>query len=61
MIKTPGSHFKLNKTAKRLLATIIDPHQRGHIKRMEISAQKTETAAKNARFKRDGDKDAAKK
>lgn len=56
-----SSHFKLNKTAKRLLATIIDPHQRGHIKRMEIAAQEAEIAAKNARFKKDNDKEGAKK
>jgi hypothetical protein len=52
-----SSHFKLNKTAKRLLATILDPHKRGHVKRMEISAQESESAAKNARFKKDNDKD----
>jgi hypothetical protein len=43
---THGSHFKLNKTAKRILATIIDPHQRGHIKRMEIDAQEALQRAK---------------
>lgn len=61
MIKTQGSHFKLNKTAKRLLATIVDAHQCGHVRRMEISAQKSIEAARNSRFKKDGDKEVAKK
>lgn len=61
MIKSPASHFKLNKAAKKLLATILDPHLRGHVKRMEIAAQQAEAAAKNARFKKDNDKETAKK
>jgi hypothetical protein len=55
MIKSPASHFKLNKASKKLLATILDPHHRGFVKRMEIAAQQAETAAKNARFKKDSE------
>jgi hypothetical protein len=35
----PTKTFKLNKQAKRFMATIIDPHQRGEFKRASIQAQ----------------------
>jgi|LauGreDrversion4_2_1035121.scaffolds.fasta_scaffold3597392_1 hypothetical protein len=34
-----GPNFKMNKQSKRYLATILDPHKRGQIKRQLISAQ----------------------
>ena len=35
----PNANFRLNKQAKRFMATIIDPHQRGEFKRASIQAQ----------------------
>lgn len=49
-----STHFKLNKPAKRLLATIMDPHLRGHIKRMEIAAQE---ALQRAKIQKSKDKE----
>lgn len=34
----PGSNFKMPKSTKRMLATYIDPHKRGMIKRHMIQA-----------------------
>lgn len=34
-----GPNFKMSKENKRFLATIIDPHKRGEIKRHLIAAQ----------------------
>lgn len=34
-----GSQFRLSKTAKRMLATIIDPQRRGEWKRCLIDAE----------------------
>lgn len=34
-----GPNFKMSKQSKRFLATIIDPHKRGEIKRHLIGAQ----------------------
>ena len=33
------SNFKLSKTSKRMIATIVDPHQRGALKRAMIQAE----------------------
>jgi len=33
------SNFKLSKTSKRMIATVIDPHQRGALKRAMIQAE----------------------
>lgn len=35
----PTKTFKLSKTTKRMMATILDAHARGHFKRMMIDAQ----------------------
>jgi hypothetical protein len=35
----PTSTFKMNKQTKRFLATVIDSHRRGELKRMSIQAQ----------------------
>ena len=35
----PTANFKMEKQNKRFLATIIDPHKRGEIKRSMIQAQ----------------------
>ncbi len=34
-----GSNFKMSKQSKRYLATIIDPHRRGAIKRGTVQAE----------------------
>jgi len=34
-----GSNFKMSKQSKRFLATIIDPHRRGEIKRGTVQAE----------------------
>ena len=34
-----GSNYKMTKQAKRYLATIIDPHLRGQIKRGTVQAE----------------------
>jgi hypothetical protein len=35
----PDKNFKLSKTAKKIIATILDPHQRGAYKRLMIDAE----------------------
>ena len=35
----PGKTFNLSKTSKRMLATITDPHARGHWKKCMIDAE----------------------
>ena len=35
----PGPNFKMSKQSKRFLATIIDPHRRGEIKRGTVQAE----------------------
>jgi hypothetical protein len=35
----PNASFKLSKTSKRSLATIVDPHKRGETKRALIQAE----------------------
>ena len=37
--KITGPHFRLNKSAKFLLANVIDPHARGDLRRALIKAQ----------------------
>ena len=37
-MKAKGN-FKLSKTSKRMIATIVDPHQRGALKRAMIQAE----------------------
>lgn len=32
-------HFKMHQSFKRLLATVLDPHRRGHLRRSLIQAQ----------------------
>ncbi len=39
IMNKPTQNFKLSKTAKRMMATIVDAHARGHFKRMMIDAQ----------------------
>lgn len=34
-----GSNYKMSKQSKRYLATIIDPHRRGEIKRGTVQAE----------------------
>lgn len=34
-----GSNFKMSKQSKRYLATIIDPHRRGEIKKGTVQAE----------------------
>ena len=34
-----GSNFKMSKQSKRYLATIVDPHRRGAIKRGTVIAE----------------------
>ncbi len=52
-MNTPTKTFKLSKTTKRMMATIVDAHARGHFKRMMIDAQleseKRPVASKNAK------------
>lgn len=35
----PNQQFKLKRSTKTLLSTFVDPHARGHFKRMMIDAQ----------------------
>ncbi len=35
----PGPNYKMSGTAKRMLATIVDPHQRGVIRRSVVQAE----------------------
>jgi hypothetical protein len=35
----PDKNFRLSKTAKKIIATILDPHQRGAYKRLMIDAE----------------------
>lgn len=42
-----NSHFKLSKSSKRILATIVDPHKAGEFKRFAIQC---ELAAQSAKF-----------
>ena len=35
----PDKNFKLSKTAKRIISTILDPQQRGSYKRLMIDAE----------------------
>ena len=37
-MKAKGN-FKLSKTSKRMISTIVDPHQRGALKRAMIQAE----------------------
>lgn len=41
--------FKLSKSSKRILATFIDPHQRGAFKRFAIECELAEQRAKFAK------------
>ena len=34
-----GSNFKMSKQSKRFLATVLDPHRRGEIKRGTVQAE----------------------
>ena len=45
----PTSTYKMTKTTKRFLATIVDPHKRGEIKRMAIQGELAAAAAKFAK------------
>jgi hypothetical protein len=36
-----GSNYRMSKQSKRYLATIIDPHRRGEIKRGTVQAEIT--------------------
>jgi len=45
----PTSTYKMTKTTKRYLATIVDPHRRGEIKRMAIQGELAIIAAKFAK------------
>lgn len=45
----PTSSFKLSKTSKRFLSTIVDPHRRGEAKRMAIQGELAAAAAKFAK------------
>ena len=49
MIKTNGT-FKLSKSTKRRLATMIDPHSRGDYKNQMIDAEVAEIKAKLAKI-----------
>jgi hypothetical protein len=35
----PGANYKMTKQSKRFLATVIDPHRRGELKRGTIQAE----------------------
>ena len=50
MVKTNGT-FKLSKTTKRRLATMTEPHARGHYKSLMIDAEVAEIKAKLAKVK----------
>jgi hypothetical protein len=49
MVKTNGT-FKLSKSTKRRLATMIDPHSRGDYKNQMIDAEVAEIKAKLAKI-----------
>lgn len=49
-VKTNGT-FKLSKSTKRQLATMTDPHSRGHYKNLMIDAELSEARAKLAKIK----------
>lgn len=49
MAKT-NSHFKLEKTTKYIMATILDPVRRNIYKKTMIDAQVTEVAAKSRKW-----------
>jgi hypothetical protein len=46
-----SSNFKIDKETKRVLATIIDPHQRGEYIRTMVGAQLAYEKAKREAFK----------
>ena len=46
-----SSNFKIDKETKRILATIIDPHQRGEYVRAMVGAQLAYEKAKREAFK----------
>ena len=35
----PGANYRMTKQSKRFLATVIDPHRRGELKRGTIQAE----------------------
>jgi hypothetical protein len=51
MIK-PDKNFRMHSSTKTMLAQFIDPHERGHFKRLMIQAQLYEEKAKKENFKR---------
>ena len=42
-------NFKLSKSAKRVLATIVDKQKRGHVKRLHIEAEVLEAIVPQSR------------
>ena len=46
-----NSSFRLSKTAKRELATIDNPHQRGNVCRLFVAAEIAQQAAKTRRVR----------
>jgi hypothetical protein len=46
-----GRTWKLHKYWKGIMATILDPHERGHYKRMMLDATLTEHTEKNKKRK----------
>lgn len=56
MFIKPDSKFKISKTVKRELATIVDPHERGIQKRIMIQAQ-LQGAIKPKKEKKKGEPD----
>jgi hypothetical protein len=50
MVKTNGT-FKLSKSTKRRLATMINPYSRGDYKNQMIDAELSEARAKLAKIK----------
>jgi hypothetical protein len=49
MVKTNGT-FKLSKSTKRIMATMVDANDRNHYKRMMIDAEVAEIKAKMAKI-----------
>ena len=49
MVKTNGT-FKLSKSTKRIMATMVDANDRNHYKRMMIDAEVAEIKAKLAKI-----------
>jgi hypothetical protein len=49
MVKTNGT-FKLSKTSKRMMATMVNADDRNHYKRMMIDAEVAEIKAKMAKI-----------